>query len=248
MLAKRAAPCTKQRRNRIAPPPSWITVASSPLRRCRFTGTFATLRRRRILRLTSRNEGAANGSRHAQQRERRCCRSWIHAQSNTPSRVLRASLGHRPRSRRMRRVVERPTGRSRSLPRPPKVSMVFVDGGQHLDESVIGVLEPSPAEELLTLGQHCDGVGRFVRVHSNDHLIMHDTFSLPRFPMLWRRGRAMPLRAIRPLFSHRPRQRSRSQAVCEPHPNTARVGSRLTSEPSRTPTQRLALPPDHRQL
>lgn len=55
----------------------------------------------------------------------------------------------------------------------------------------------------------------------------------------------MPLRAIRPLFSHSLVRDLGRKPNSEPHPTRSEVGSRLTGEPSETPTRRLAWPPNH---
>jgi len=55
----------------------------------------------------------------------------------------------------------------------------------------------------------------------------------------------MPLRAIKPLFSHSLVRDLGRMPRDEPHPTCSEVGSRLTSEPSKTPIQRLAWPPNH---
>ena len=53
----------------------------------------------------------------------------------------------------------------------------------------------------------------------------------------------MPLRAAQTSLQPQPRLKSRPQAINEPQLNLE-LGSRLTSEPSRTPTQSLASTPD----
>ena len=55
----------------------------------------------------------------------------------------------------------------------------------------------------------------------------------------------MPLSAIRPLFSHSLVRDLGRKPNSEPHPKCSEVGSRLTGEPSETPTRRLAWPPNH---
>ena len=53
----------------------------------------------------------------------------------------------------------------------------------------------------------------------------------------------MPLRAAQTSLQPQPRLKSRPQAINEPQLNLE-LGSRLTSEPSKTPTQSLASTPD----
>ena len=60
----------------------------------------------------------------------------------------------------------------RALDRPHPFR-VARDGGEHLDETIVGVLESSTGQQVLGRVQHRDRVRRFVRVHPDNHYLIH---------------------------------------------------------------------------
>jgi len=106
---------------------------------------------------------------------------------------------------------------------------------QHGDQPVATVIKPSPHTHRLIPAQHRHRVGSLVWIET-DHHPGHSRLLLVASHMLKGTGSASSSRAN--LSSATPHPRPRPRAIREPQPEPG-LGSRFTSEPSRTSTQRL---------